>query len=403
MKKMKLNDSKSLFAAFIIMLTTVPMFSTDMYLPALPKMVELFGGSLKLVNMTLIVFFVLFAASSLIWGTLSDKYGRKPVLVISLGTYAVSSLLCAFSGNIYQLILFRALQGAGGGAAMAISMALVKDVFTGKARERVLVYQSCIMSIAPVVAPIAGAGILRFTSWHGTFVVLFVFGVILFLGSLLMREPSSFIKDPDKNLRKTFGSLKTLAGSPGFALPLILFSVSAMPILMFVGSASDIYISNFGLSEQSFGFFFGFNAAIAAIGPFVYILLARRFSPQALIGLSFFLMAASGLWVVLSGNYSPIIFALAATPLALGTGLNRPPGMNIMLEQGKQDAGAASSLINFMFIATGCVGMFFISLDWENRILVYGISALGTGLFALLFWPKAWEKCNPALLYAGKQ
>lgn len=400
---MKLNDNKPLFTAFLIMLTTVPMFSTDMYLPALPKMVELFGSPLKLVNITLIVFFVLFAASSLIWGPLSDKYGRKPILLIALSVYAVSSLLCVISGNIYQLILFRALQGIGGGAAMAISMALVKDVFTGKARERVLVYQSCIVSIAPVVAPIAGAGILQYTSWRGTFVVLFVFGVILILGSLLMQEPSSFVNDPHKNIRKTFGGLKTLAQSPGFALPLMLFSISGMPILMFVGSASDIYISNFGLSEQSFGFYFGFNAAISAIGPFAYILLARRFSPQALIGLSFFLMAASGLWVVLSGNCSPIIFALAATPLALGSGLNRPPGMNIMLEQGKQDAGAASALINFMFIAMGCVGMFFISLDWENRILVYGISALCTGLFALLFWPKAWEKCNPAPLYAGKQ
>lgn len=399
---MKLNDNKPLFTIFLVMLTTVPMFSADMYLPALPKMAELFGASLKLVNLTLILFFIFFAGSSLFWGTLSDKYGRRPILLISLGTYAGTSLLCAMAGNIYQLIALRALQGIGGGAAMAISMAIVKDVFIGKARERILVYQSCIMSIAPVVAPIAGAGILRLTSWRGTFMVLCLFGAILLLGSLLMREPDGFIKAPEKNLRKTFGSLKTLAQSQEFILPLALFSIAAMPVLMFVGSASDIYISNFGLSEQAFGFFFGFNAAASATGPFVYILLSRRFSPQSLIGLSFFLMAASGLWVVLSGNYSPVVFALSAMPLALGTGLNRPPGMNIMLEQGKKDSGAASSLINFSIIATGSIGMLLISLDWEDRILVYGMTALFTGLFALLFWPKTWEKCNPSLIYVKK-
>lgn len=399
---MKLNDNKPLFTLFLIMLTSVPMFSTDMYLPALPKMVELFGASLKLINLTLILFFIFFAGSSLFWGTLSDKYGRRPILLVSLGAYAASGLLCAMAGNVYQLIALRAMQGIGGGAAMAISMAIVKDVFSGKARERILVYQSCIMSVAPVVAPIVGAGILRFTSWRGTFVVLCIFGAILFLGSLLMREPDGFVKASDKNLRKTFGSLKILAQSPGFMLPLVLFSIAGMPILMFVGSASDIYISYFGLSEQTFGFFFGFNAAASAIGPFVYILLSRRFSPQALIQLSFFLMAASGLWVVVSGNYSPMVFALAAMPLALGTGLNRPPGMNIMLEQGKQDSGAASSLINFTFITTGSIGLFLISLDWRDRILVYGMAALCTGLFALLFWPKTWEKCNPSLLYAKK-
>lgn len=399
---MKLNDNKPLFSIYLVMLTTVPMFSTDMYLPALPNMAELFGVSLKMVNLTLILFFIFFAGSSLFWGPLSDKFGRRPILLISLGTYAATSLLCAMAENVYQLIALRALQGIGGGAALAISMAIVKDVFSGKARERILVYQSCIMSVAPVVAPIAGAGILRFTSWRGTFVVLCLFGAILFLGSLFIREPNGFVKASDKGLRKTFGRLKFLALSPGFMLPLALFSIAGMPVFMFVGSAADIYISYFGLSEQAFGVFFGFNAAASAIGPFVYIMLSRRFSPQALIRLSFFLMAASGLWVVVSGDYSPMTFALTAMPLALGTGLNRPPGMNIMLEQGEQDSGAASSLINFTFITTGSIGMFLISLDWQDRILVYGTAAFCTGLFALMFWPKTWEKCNPSLLYATK-
>jgi MFS transporter, DHA1 family, multidrug resistance protein len=383
------------------MLTTVPIFSTDMYLPALPKMVELFGTSLKLLNLTLILFFIFFAASSLVWGTLSDKYGRKPILITSISAYVVASFLCAIAGNVYQLILFRAIQGIGGGATMAVAIAMVKDVFSGKERGRVLVYLSSLMAVAPIVAPIVGAQILQVTSWRGTFVILGLFGTLLIVGSLLLSETA--VRNPDKSVLKTFSSLKTLLKNPGFSLPLILFSIASMPILMFVGSASDIYITGFGLSEQTFSFFFGFNAAFAVIGPFAYILLARRFSTQAIIGLAFLLTAASGIWIVLSGNQSPVMFALAIVPSALGSSLSRPPNMNIILEQGKKDTGAASSLMNFSFMMTGCTGMLFISLDWENRILVYGLSALVAGLVPLLLWPMAWRRCDPAQLEANTE
>ena len=393
---MEINRNKPLMVAFLITLTTVPIFSTDMYLPALPKMVELFGSSLKLVNLTLVVFFVLFAVSSLVWGTLSDKYGRKPILRMSLSTYVAASFLCAFADSIPQLILFRALQGIGGGAAMAVSMAMVKDIFTGQERERVLVYQSSLMAVAPIIAPMVGAQVLHHTSWRGTFLILGVFGFLLLLSSLFIKETAA--KNSGKNIIKTFGSLKILLQNPAFAAPLMLFAVAGLPILMFVGSASDIYISQFGLSEQTFSYFFGFNATMSIIGPFFYIFLAKRLATQKIISMAFFMVAISGIWLILSGNHSPVMFALAILPCGLGSSLNRPPSMNILLEQGRQDSGAASSLINFSFLITGCIGMFFISLDWENRILVFGLSALFSGIVALIFWPSTWKKCNPSLL-----
>jgi DHA1 family bicyclomycin/chloramphenicol resistance-like MFS transporter len=265
----------------------------------------------------------------------------------------------------------------------------------------VLIYQSSLMAVAPILAPIIGAEILRLTSWQGTFVLLGVFGALLLLGSLLISEPSR--KQSDKSLLQTFGNLKTLIRTPGFVSPLLLFALAGIPILMFIGSATDIYITGFGLSEQTFSMFFGFNAAVTVIGPFAYMLLAKRLSTQAIIGLAFLLTAVSGLWIFVSGDHSPIIFALAAIPGALGSSLNRPPSMHIMLEQGRQDTGAASSLMNFTFLTAGCIGMVFISLDWENRIWVYGLATLFCGLFSLVLWPKAWKKCDPAQLKIKNQ
>ena len=398
---MKINNHKFLLITYVILLTTVPIVSTDMYLPALPKMMTLFGAPLELVNLTLAMFFIPFAASSLIWGTLSDKYGRKPILIISLVTYIVASALCVVAGNIYQLILLRAFQGTGGGAAVAVSVAIVKDVFEGRERERVLVYLSSLMAVAPVVAPIIGAEILRFFSWRGIFAIFSLFGTVLFLGCLFFTETA--VKDSEKSILDTFGNLRILVRNPGFISPLVIFSIASIPTLMFVGGASDIFITHFGLSEQAFSLFFGFNAAISVIGPFAYILMARYFSTESIIGASFFLIAASGVWIILSGDQGPVLFALAAVPGALGGSLNRPPSMNILLEQGKRDTGTASSLMNFSFLTTGCIGMFFISLAWTNRIFIFGLTCLIVGLLAMLFWPRAWKRCNPSLVQVASE
>ena len=178
---MKTSSKKRLLLAFLIMLSTIPILSIDMYLPALPMMVEQFHSTVGLVNLTLVLFFIFFSASTLMWGTLSDKYGRKTILLITTAGYVTASFLCALSTDVYQLIIFRVFQGISGGSAMAVSMAVIKDVFDGKERERALVYTSSLVIIAPIVAPIIGAAVLKITSWRGVFIVLTGFGMVSFI------------------------------------------------------------------------------------------------------------------------------------------------------------------------------------------------------------------------------
>lgn len=385
---------KRLLMTFIIALTTVPIFSTDMYLPALPTMVALFGVPLKLVNLTLVLFLIFFAGSTLIWGTMSDKYGRRPILLIAITAYTLAGFGCATAATIHSLIVFRALQGIGGGAAAAISMAVVKDLFSGRQRERLLVYQGSLMSIAPIVAPIVGAQMLLWTSWRGTFVVLTFFGILLLLGTLFYRESAP--ADPNKSVAQTLGNLGKLVMVPAFVLPLAVFSVVGLPILMYVGGSADIYISHFGLSERLFSFYFGFNALFSVVAPFGYIVLSRHIKAQTIIVWCFAGVALSGVCLIVWGPAGPVPFALSCVPASLALSLMRPPCMNILLEQGKEDAGAASSLMNFCFIAGGCLAMVFISLEWQSRILVFGLTNLLCALFALALWPLTWRKINSA-------
>ena len=135
-------------------------------------MAQNFKAAPILINLTLILFFIFYAAGSLFWGTLSDKYGRKRILLIGLVIYTVASALCALSGNVYLLILFRILQAIAAGAATAVAQAIVKDSYSGQKRLSVLTMVSSMTMISPIVAPVVGALILRFTSWRGVFVTL---------------------------------------------------------------------------------------------------------------------------------------------------------------------------------------------------------------------------------------
>ena len=117
-----------------------PALSTDLYLPALPSMSEQLNCSVALVNLSLVVFFIFVSTSSIIWGPLSDKYGRKRILLIGVPLYVLSSFFCVLSQSVFQLIAARIFQAIGGGAAMAVNLAIVKDVFPGKKRERTLAF-----------------------------------------------------------------------------------------------------------------------------------------------------------------------------------------------------------------------------------------------------------------------
>ncbi|MDD1765203.1 MAG: MFS transporter [Methanomassiliicoccales archaeon] len=120
----------------IIVLNALPALATDMYLPALPSMSTQFDSPISLLNLNLVLFFLFYAIGLLLWGPLSDRYGRRPTLVTGMTAFVIFSILCGLSFDVYQLIAFRALQGVFGGVAVAVSIAMVKDIYEGHKRER---------------------------------------------------------------------------------------------------------------------------------------------------------------------------------------------------------------------------------------------------------------------------
>lgn len=368
----------------IALLSAFVPLSTDLYLPALPGMGDYFGVSASETNLTLILFFLFFSLGLLFWGPLSDKYGRRPVLLAGLALYIAASIGCAASLAIWHLIAFRILQAIGGSAAAAVATAMVKDVYDGRKRESVLALVQSMVVISPAVAPVLGAFMLPYTSWRGLFVALALIGVVSMAGGLLLQEtiPSRYTGTVAQSVRR----LGTVLKNPGFTSLLIVFSLVSTASLAFVSASSYIYQEDFGLSEQGYSLYFALNAIALIAGPFLYLWLSRHVDRRPIVASGFAVIIAGGVLVCLFGNLGPLFFALALFPASLMGSSVRPPGAFLMLDQQKEDTGSASALINCSGLVFGSAGMILVFLDGGSLVFTLGVINVAVGVVCLAGW-----------------
>lgn len=372
------------FIIFIAFLSAFIPLSTDIYLPALPRMVENFNTSASLVNLTLIFFFVFYAIGTLFWGPLSDKYGRKRVLIIGLSIYSMASILCIFSVNVYQLIFFRSLQSIGCGAATAVATAIVKDVYIGRRRVTIIALVQSMGMLSPIISPVIGAIILSVLSWRGVFVILSIIGVLALAGSIAMEETIEMRYTG--SIFKSIGRLGVVAKNKSFISLLMTFSMISIASMSFISASSYIYVDGFGLSEKIYSYYFAINAVFFLIGPLLYIKLSKIYHSNSIITVSYIVTSISGLLICIIGNLGPVFFALSLIPASLVGSIMAPARTNLMLEQLQGDTGAASSLMSCAFTFYGSIGMLMISLNFSNRIVVMGLMYLVIGLVSLILW-----------------
>lgn len=389
--KQKYLGAKGL-VVFIALLSAFVPLSTDLYLPALPEMSDYFGQGAERINLTLTAFFTFYALGTLVWGPLSDRYGRKPILITGMGLYVVASSFCALTRSVDGLIACRIFQALGGSAGGVVATAIVKDVYSGKMRERVLAIVQSMVTISPAVAPLIGAILMRVLSWRGIFWSLAGIGIAALLGSLLLKE--TLTQRSSGLLLENFGRLGKVLQNRRFTVLLILFSLGGLAVMAFISSSTYIYQDGFGLSSQAYSFYFAINALGMIAGPMIFLWLARQTSDVRIIWGCFAVIAASGLMVCILGNLQPWIFALCILPASTANSCIRAPSANMMLEQQKGDTGAVSSLMSFTGLMMGSLGIQLISQPWGNMILTLGIITLGVGLVSLLTWPLVMKQIN---------
>ena len=377
---------------FISVISAFPMMATDMYIPALPTIQDELNASVELVNYTISSFFLIISISGLIFGPLSDRFGRKPVIMISLILYVIASLACTFSPNIYYLIIARAFQAIGCAGGMAVSSAIIKDFFPIDKKEKAFAIIGAITGLVPVTAPILGAWILVFTSWRGAFIVLTLMGFVALIFALFFKETNHDLSED--SVLASLGKLFVVLFNPSFARLVFLFALAPLGMMAFVGISSFIFQQTFGLSEQEYSYYFAANAIVSGFAAYSYIRISQFIKPLVIITGSFVLSIVSGILTILIGELHPMLFLISIIIGSAAFSMQRAPSMNLMIEQQDKNTGSASSLM-FCFMGTfGSIGLVIISMDWSNRIVVLGVINIILGVLATLFWLYAKNRCK---------
>lgn len=378
--------SSSALVGFITFMNMFIPLSTDLYLPAMPEMGKYFSADSFSVGLTLSAFFVVFAVSIVLFGPISDKFGRKKILILSATLYTAASLCCALAESIHVLIAGRILQAVGAGAIITVATALIKECFSGKLMTKILAISQALGVIAPMCAPLIGGFLLTFTSWHGAFFLLTALGTVNILLACLMTETLPSENRYQGSLLASFSLLGNLLKFRRFMQLLLMFSLMAAPYMAYLAVSSFVYIEVFGLSAQEYSYFFAVNSAAAVLGPVLYLQLKGRLSNERLILFSFAVAIFSTFAVLLGGKAGALCFLLAFLPFTIIESMVRPFSMDILLREADKNVGTAAAMINFVQTFLGSLGMLAGTMPWPDFIQGLGWIMLSFTALGIILW-----------------
>jgi DHA1 family bicyclomycin/chloramphenicol resistance-like MFS transporter len=379
--------------ALIVVLGSLSSFgplSMDMYLPSLPSLTRGLHASASAGQLTLTSCMLGIALGQLVTGPVSDGRGRRRPLLVGLTGYMVASTACAFMPSIWPLIGVRFIQGVAGGSGIVIARAVVRDLFSGAVAARLFSTLMMITGVAPVVAPLIGAQILRFSSWRGVFVVLGAIGLPMLLMAVFgLRETLPENRRHRGGLVQTLRTFKRLMADRRFAPYALAFSLSFSAMFAYIAGSSFVLENVFHTSPQVFAVVFavnsiGFVAVTQAGGRVV-----ERFGPAALLRRGVIVVAAGSVAVLVVTVAGAGLWALlvALMVMMLGNGLAMPNGVAAaMIGQGSA-LGAASALLGLGQFGLGALLGPLVGIAGAHNALPMGIVMAACGLAAVAVTP----------------
>ncbi len=257
-------------------LVAVGPISLDLYLPAFPSMAESLGVSVGDVQLTLSAYLLGLALGQLVYGPLSDRYGRKPPLIVGLVLYTVASVLCVLAPTLPVLVGLRVLQALGGCAPIVISRAVVRDCFDGPGLARAFSVNTSVAMAAPVLAPTIGALILRAGSWHATFVACAVFGISCLVLALLLPETHPVHRRTDHGVVDAVRQYGHLLRQRAFVVPAAIAAFASATLFGYISSSSAVYMGVYDVGATGFGLLFALGAVVFVSGSLLNMRLVRH-------------------------------------------------------------------------------------------------------------------------------
>ena len=371
---------------FLGLLTAFGPFVTDMCLPTLPSMAEIFNTTASAVQMGLTASMLGLAIGQLIFGPLSDKYGRKSVLFAALVLFAVSTVACIYSPNIELLNTCRFLQGLGAAGGIVLSRSISTDSFAGRELAKALVIISAVNGIAPVSAPVIGGLVAESVGWKGIFWILLAIGIVLLLMCGRFNETLEPEKRSKGSLLSLMSSFPKLFRIKYYVIYVLLFGFANGILFGYISSASFIIQSHFGYSEIFFAIVFGVNAAGIGVGSALTLKFKKMINAVIFgaAGCSVVTLALLINEVTLGTNF--YVFEGLVFLMVLCLGFELTSSTTLAMEEGRRYTGASSALfgaIGFVFggFVSPLVG---IGNILTSTFLTLTICSLATLFFALV-------------------
>ena len=376
--------------ALLALLTAIGPLSVDLYLPSLPEIGRVLGAPTAEVQLTISSYLIGFAGGQIIYGPVSDIYGRKRILLLSLVLFCAATLACAFASSIEMLIAARAIQAIGASGAVVLARAVVRDLYNGARAGRELSLMGMIMGIAPVVAPSIGGVLQTLFGWRACFLFVCAAGVLAI--AVVWRLLPETLRDKPREsfaFSELFRAYGLVARNRGFLAHLALVSVSFAGLFAFISGSPFVLQNFFGLTPIGFALAFAVAAGGYIVGTSVAAQFVMRAGLDRTIGAGAVALCLGGLAATVTTAVVPSSAAGLVLPMTLymaGLGLAMPQALAGALQPFPDHAGTASSLVGFVqqtfaAVAGAVVGHLLATTAWP-LVLIVTVS----GCLTLIIW-----------------
>ncbi|KAB0628145.1 multidrug effflux MFS transporter [Acinetobacter gandensis] len=380
----------------IALLATIGPIGIDMYLPSIPAMAASLGSNEGAIQLSLMTFFVGLMLGQLMYGPLSDKFGRKPLIYLGLSIYILGSIGCTFAQSVEQLQYIRFVQGLGGSIGMVIAFAIIKDQFQGPAMGKMMSMVLAILGLSPVAAPLIGDGLQALGSWRNIFIFLAVYAAIVLAAvAVLLPETRQVELRQQFKLTQTIKLYGQIITDRKFIIYALTLCIAQAGFFAYIAGSASVFISEYQLSSTQFSLLFALNAfgliGAAILNPKIH----EKFGPlnaYKIMNISFLLIMAVLILALCLGYSNLAIFCITLFIAVALLGFIMPTGSQLALMFQHKNAGTASALLGalqfgFGAIITTLTGTFS-SFDGLGLVTIMFACALISALLCLITFPK---------------
>ena len=373
----------------LALVTAIGPLSIDLYIPAMPEIGRLLDAPASEVQLTISVYLIGFAGGQIVYGPVSDRYGRKPVLMTALLVFCAATLACAVAPGIEALVAARSLQGFGASGAIVLARAIIRDLYEGARAGRELSIMAMIMGLAPIIGPMIGGAVQTVFGWRADFVFIFAAGAAAAMGSWRLLPETRRAPTAPLSFANVLRSYRLLFGHRGYLANIALATISFCGLFAWISASPFVLQDLYGLSAFSYGLAFGLAAVGFMLGTSLAAAIVVRLGLDRTIGIGAAVLAAGGLALLAVVGWLPRSGLGLALPVAVylaGMGLIMPQAFASALQPFPHHAGAASALGGVIQQSAAAIAGAVVARALASSAWPLAIALASAGCLAPMVW-----------------